>query len=207
MKYSTQVFDGHYDFSKYVSKRRWNSIWHQLNEVLLLSPSSVLEVGPGSGVFKSVASLFNVEVETIDIDAGVSPDYVASATEMPFPDNVFDVVCAFQVLEHLPYDESLKAIAEIARVGKKKAILSLPDCKPIWQYSIHLPKLGKLKFDIPRPLFRAPRHSFDGEHYWEINKEEYPLSRIVADLSKHASVSHTYRVEQNPYHRFFILEL
>ena len=41
----------------------------------------------------------------------------ASVTELPFPDNEFDLVCAFDVIEHVENDE--QAMEEMKRVCKK----------------------------------------------------------------------------------------
>src|SRR3546814_15484912 len=105
-----------------MEKGRWNSIWHQLDEIIRLQPRRVLEIGPGIGLFKRAAGLYGVPVETLDIDPELKPDHVASVTELPFADGEFDVVCAFQMLEHVPYDVSLAAFAERSeerRVGKE----------------------------------------------------------------------------------------
>jgi len=45
-----------------MGKKRWISVWHQLDEVLSLNPSSILEIGPGPGVFKSMIELFLEEI-------------------------------------------------------------------------------------------------------------------------------------------------
>jgi hypothetical protein len=44
----------------------------------------------------------------------------------------------------------------------------------------------------------------DREHFWEINKRGYRLSRVVADFSKYLPLIRTFRVPENPYHRFFV---
>src|SRR3546814_13811200 len=102
-----------------MEKGRWNSIWHQLDEIIRLQPRRVLEIGPGIGLFKRAAGLYGVPVETLDIDPELKPDHVASFTELPFADGEFDVVCAFQMLEHVPYDVSLAALAELSRVENR----------------------------------------------------------------------------------------
>ena len=55
-------------------------------------------------------------------------------------------------------------------------------------------------------MFRAEVHKFDGEHYWELNKVSYSLEKVLRDFSEHAALINTYRVPENPYHRFFIFE-
>ncbi len=100
-----------------------------------------------------------------------------------------------------------QAFGEMARVSRRHVIISLPDARPVWRYQVHIPKFGPCDFFIPRPLFKAPMHKFDGEHYWEINKRGYPLSRVIADLSRHMQLVKTYRVFENSYHRFFIVSV
>jgi ubiquinone/menaquinone biosynthesis C-methylase UbiE len=116
-----QVEKSHYDFEEYIDKNRWNSMWHQLDEVSNFKPDNILEVGPGPGVFKATANIvWEGKVKTLDIDPELNPDYVESVFDMPFDNNSFDVVCAFQMLEHLPYEKSLLAFKEMSRVAKKR---------------------------------------------------------------------------------------
>ena len=201
-----QVQKGHYRFAKYVSKQRWASIWHQLDEVLREEPKTVLEIGPGPGLFKAVASLFGVKVDTLDIDPDLFPDYLASAEQMPFEAKSYDVVCAFQMLEHVAYDTSLVIFAEMSRVAIKHIVISLPDARPSWSYSVYVPMKGQLNFLIPKFWIGPREHIFDGEHYWELNKQGYTLDKVDSDLQAVGNVSliRTYRVQEFPYHRFFV---
>lgn len=203
-----QVDKHHYRFSKYVHKRRWISIYHQLDEVLALEPETVLELGPGPGLFKLLAGHFNIRVETVDLDPDLKPDYVASAEKLPMEKGSYDCVCAFQMLEHLPYEQSQQAFSEMVRVTKKNIVISLPDAKAMWVYSLHIPKVGRKIIHLPRPRFNKVEHKFDGEHYWEINKKGYSLQKIINDFTCERKVSlvKTYRVDEQPYHRFFVFE-
>ncbi|MDA3876553.1 MAG: methyltransferase domain-containing protein [Halothiobacillus sp.] len=200
-----QVDKAHYEFSRYVDKRRWASMWHQLDEVVRLKPEKVLEIGPGPGIFKATAISVGLTVETLDIDPELNPDHVASVFEMPFDDGAFDVVCAFQMLEHLPYEKSLEAFREMTRVARTGVVISLPDAKTLWPMSIYVPKIGNVHFFIPRPRLFPQKHIFDGEHCWEINKKGFSLRKIVEEFVVLGwSLEKTFRVSENPYHRFFI---
>jgi len=153
-----------------------------------------------------MASQFGPRVETLDLDPDLNPDHVAPADAMPFADKSFDVVCAFQMLEHVPYEKSLAIFAEMSRVARKGAVISLANAATCWPYSIYIPKFGILNILVPRPRVRVPQHEFDGQHYWEINKEGYPVSRVQKDLEQAGGlkVRKTYWVHECSYHRFFV---
>jgi len=201
-----QVTKDHYNFQKYVSKQRWASYWHQLDEVIQLLPSTILEIGSGAGVFKQMASGFGLDVETVDIDSELNPDHVASVLDLPFKDNAYDVVVSFQVLEHLPYEQFPRALREMKRVAARYVIISLPDADTVWRYLFYIPKLGEKNLYIKCPRFRLQEHHFDGEHYWEISKKGYPLCRITEELKRQGlELIKTYRVPEFAYHRIFVL--
>lgn len=205
-----QVDKDHYSFSYYITKKRWASFWHQLNEVIELSPKSVLEVGPGPGLFKGMARLFNIDVKTLDIAEDLNPDYLCSAADMSLNDSEFDLICCFQMLEHLPYELALKAFSEMVRVSSKHIIISLPDAKKVWPYSFHIPKKGTKTIHITRPFCPLEKHEFNGQHYWEVNKIGYEVDKVIRDLieaGKNVELVKTYLVPENTYHRFFIFKV
>lgn len=204
--FEKQVQKTHYDFDRYLTKHRWVSLWHQLDEIQKLQPENALEIGPGPGLFKEISSHFGINIETFDIDPELAPDHVGSVLEMPFDDGHFDTVCAFQMLEHLPYEKSLNAFSEMARVAKKNVVISLPDAQKTWRLDIKLPLLGKHRWIVNRTGKPLKAHVFDGEHHWEINKKGFALAKIEEDFGRIAKLCRTYRVFENPYHRFFIFE-
>ena len=205
--YQKQVEYSHYNFSRYITKKRWISYWHQLDEVFKCNPTNILEIGVGSGILKTLCTHFGIDVKTTDIDQELKPDYVASVLNLPFDDDSFDLISCFQVLEHIRYEDFIKALMELYRVARRFVIISLPDAQELWPYQLYIQKVGPLRFYIPRPRIREREHKFDGEHYWEINKKGYPLNRIIFDIKKSGFiVEKSYRVNENPYHRFFIMK-
>jgi len=206
MSETPQVDPSHYEFRSYMSKERWNSVWHQLDEVMRLAPANVLEIGPGPGVFGRVAALFGTRVDTLDLDRNLHPNCIGSATALPFSDDAYDVVCAFQMLEHLPYEQSMSAFHEMARVARNAIVISLPDASPASRLEFRIPKIGTFKGLIRRP-FRRRHHEFDGQHYWEINKRGHSLKAVVADLSTVCRPVRSYRVYEHPFHRIFVFRI
>jgi SAM-dependent methyltransferase len=204
-----QVDKSHYNFKKYFTKERLLSIWHQLDEIIKLNPNSVLEIGPDNGIFKEMAKTFGIDVDTLDIDSELNPDFLAPADNMPFDENTYDVVCAFQMLEHVPFDLSLKIFQEMCRVSSKYIIISLPNDLTAWPMSITIPRIGKLNFYIVKPTFQLREQVFNGEHYWELNRKGYKTNDVVKSLLEQFSslqLIDTYRVKENPYHQFFIFQ-
>jgi hypothetical protein len=195
-------------FEKYVTKKRWTSYWHQLDEVIKLAPDSVLEVGVGAQIFSTIAALYRIPVTTVDIEPAFNPDHVASILKLPFADGQFDISVTFQTLEHLPIDEAMAGLGELVRVSRRYVIISLPDITEIWRYLLHVPKIGIRQFTISRKrLWPRPVALFD-EHYWEIGRPGFSVREVVAQLQKQGvECLRTYRVFENPYHRFFILRI
>lgn len=201
-----QVDASHYDFNTYMTKARWASTWHQIDEVLATQPTSVLEVGPGAGMFAACARTYGLSVRTLDLDPELHPDYVAAADDIPLPDNSIDTACAFQVLEHMPYETSMGALAELCRVARKAVIISLPDVGSGWAETLTIPKLGTYRFILHNPFAKRISHTFDGEHHWEINKQGYALDEVIDRMKTEAAGYNlrTFRVHENLYHRFFV---
>jgi len=88
-------------------------------------------------------------------------------------------------------------------------ILSLPDAKPAVPLILYIPRIVCKKILFSR-LYRAKKHIFNGEHYWEINKEGYPLNKIKDTIKASGEArgffpQKNYRVWENPYHHFFVM--
>lgn len=201
-----QVDHKHYQDLEYNEKGRFCSYWHQINETLLLKPRSVLEIGTGNGFVNHALQSSGIDIKTIDIDQNLKPDYLGSVTSMPIDDNSFDLALCCQVLEHIPYEQFVPALKEINRVIKRNLILSLPDLKRIYRFNVQLPALGEIKWLYHIPRLKPLKWEFNGEHYWNISCEGYPLKRITGDIqSAGFIIQKTFCVLEMPWHRFFVL--
>jgi ubiquinone/menaquinone biosynthesis C-methylase UbiE len=84
----------------------------------------VLEVGCGTGLILSRLAAEASEAVGMDLSKGMLKSArerglsvaVGSATQLPFPDDSFDIVCSFKVLAHVPDIRS--ALSEITRVTR-----------------------------------------------------------------------------------------
>ncbi len=200
----------HYSHS-YLYKGRVFSYAHQIDSILSFEPNLVLEVGIGNGIVSSILRTVGIEVITADRQEELKPDIIASVTKLPLQDNSVDVSLCCQVLEHLPFDQFETAIRELDRVATKGIVLSLPDITPYYEVRLRLPKFGLYQWTGTR-RYRISKKERDkcwqeDGHYWAIGYIETPLNRVVRVITENGlRISRTWRVSENPYHRFFIIE-
>ncbi|MBP9750378.1 MAG: class I SAM-dependent methyltransferase [Candidatus Peribacteraceae bacterium] len=201
-----QVDKDAYDFRRYAAGGRFVSYQRQLGCLLDRKPASVLEVGVGDGLVGDYLRRNTaVQYRSLDVAEDLHPDIIGSVTAIPLPDRDVDIACAFEVLEHLPFESFPAALKELARIARTHVIISLPHYGPAFKCSLKLPLLPELKvaFKIPH----APAHTFDGQHYWEIGKQGYPPSRIRAALKEIGEIEEEFIPFESQYHHFFAVVL
>ena len=98
------------------------------------TPTRVLDVGSADGPSVSWMKASGERV-AVDIDPrGLAPGHglCASALALPFPDATFDVVAAFDVIEHC--DPEDRAVAELTRVLRPggRLLVSVPAYRWAW---------------------------------------------------------------------------
>ena len=132
---------------------------------------------------------------------------MCSVTELTkhFRKNEFDTILCAEVLEHIPFKYFEKSLEELSNVAKNYVILSLPHFGIGLSLNLKIPLIRRINFTIKIPF--PIKHVFDGQHYWEIGKKEYPLRKILKIISKWYNIERTYMISENPYHRFFILRV
>lgn len=181
------------------------SYYHQLAELLALNPENVLEIGVGDGVFRDyIKNNTNIPYTSVDVADDIRPDVVGDVTKLPFQDETFDVVCAFEVLEHIPFEQFERALSELSRVSTRAVVLSLPHFGPPVKFLLKLPFLHEISFAFKIPFAR--KHVFNGQHYWEIGKRGYSQSRIRSIIEKYFVIEKEFVPFENQYHHFFILK-
>jgi SAM-dependent methyltransferase len=198
-----QVPPEHYDWSTYNIKGRWVSYWHQVTEVVSAGATSVLEIGTGTGTVRDTLRNLGIAVTVVDIDAALGVDRVGDVRSLPAADGEFDVVLCSQVLEHVPWDDVPQAVAELRRVCRTHAIVSIPQSGVDVGVTVTLPQLGtrRLAARINSPW----RHRFDGQHYWQVCARGHGR-RVVRDtLSEGFALEREFTVPELTFHRFYVL--
>ena len=200
-----QVNKTEYSFSAYCGIDRWSSYHYQIREILKKNPSDVLEVGTGDGVLKNYLTN-NTEIvyKNLDIAEDLNPDVLGSVDNIPLQMSSYDLVCAFEILEHLPFDKFEVSLRELSRVSRGDVLLSLPHFGPAVKVLLKIPFFPEVKFSFKVPY--PKKHTFNGQHYWEIGKRGYPLSRIRKSIKKYFVITDEFVSFENQYHHFFVLE-
>jgi len=74
----------------------------------------LLDVAPDDFLWNKVFSKADIEYISIDIRPGRRPTMLMDLTRLSFPDNCFDAIICYHVLEHIP--EDVQAMRELYRV-------------------------------------------------------------------------------------------
>lgn len=194
---------GHYSARAYDGRLRWMSYFHQVDLALDGEPAQVLEIGAGSGFISRYLRSIGVDVTTVDSDAERAPDRVGDVRALPFADDEYDTVLCAQVLEHLPREDFGAAIAELARVARRRVVLSLPQTGRALELTVRIPPLRRLalvwKLPSPRPF------AYDGKHHWELGARNARLRDIRRELREKFEIEREFLAPENAYHRFYAL--
>ncbi len=128
-----------------LEKKHWWFIGRQkiilqfLRKHVAPAPLSILNIGAAGGAstqwLSDLGNVVSVETEPSFI-AHLKAQHIevvnASVTAMPFPENSFDLVCAFDVIEHVADDAA--AMREMERVCKAGGVIcvTVPAFKTLW---------------------------------------------------------------------------
>jgi len=195
-------------YVKLPDKGTWISYWYQIYEVLKTNPKTVLEIGPGSKIVTNYLRGIGIKVLTVDINENLDPDIICSVTELSscIRRKVDTVLCA-EVLEHIPFEYFEKSIKEIWNVTRQNAIISLPEGVATLRINLRPPMMREFNIALSIPhMYEILNVPIWKDHYWEIGRGGYSLKKVSSILSKYFMIKNTYRVPENPYHRFFILK-
>jgi SAM-dependent methyltransferase len=200
-----QVNKNHYLTEEYLGIERFNSLQSQFRLCMQGAPGDTfLEVGPGPGLLVGLLKHFGREITTVDFAEDVKPDYVATLPNLPFDNGSFDVVCAFEVLEHIPWDLVPLCVDEMRRISRKKILISLPNQSNLFEKEISLNiTVGNKHFGTTLWKKRLTKITNPEEHFWEIGYGDISLDKTVELFKNLGFRVNTFFVE--PWFQFFIL--
>ncbi|TCJ17626.1 SAM-dependent methyltransferase [Flaviaesturariibacter flavus] len=134
----------HHERTHWWFRARLQLLQFQIARILrkegLKTPLRVLNIGAGGGATSAMLEAFGA-VKSVEYDAdlfiycrdtlGLDVDQ-ASVTELPYADGAFDLVCVFDVLEHV--EDDVKALSEMHRVTRAGGMLfvTVPAFQALW---------------------------------------------------------------------------
>lgn len=180
-----QVDNAHYWTDKYLCPERFLHYREQFTSIHRLNPVSVLEVGPGPGLLTAMLKQFCADVKSVDFADDVVADIHSDIKSMPLADSSYDLVCAFQVLEHLPWEDVKCAISELTRVCRRYVMFSVPNNDFMKKTIFSL----QVEFFNKKRNFSITGRCYDGvsnpvEHYWEIGVGDATCESLVKIVSE-----------------------
>lgn len=203
-----------------IRQRHWMSVYHQLAiPANLEDVQSILEFGPGRGLSGAVLRHYGLDYKCSDVaDFGAKPDFMHSIKEFP-EDQKFDLVCAFQTLEHNPPEDFKVHLEKMRDISNKYVYISLPYYGRWFSFdiSINVPKLNKnfiwtlgfeRLFKKQRPIEKYRQSDTPYAHHWfEVGDEGFSKSDI-RKLGEGVGLKQTkaFHSHSFPYHYFILFE-
>ena len=209
-KYRTEVVDDvEYkygaEWTKVLEERHhWEFYWYQqklMEGFVTPGQDQVLELGVGSGFAANYCRSRGLDVTTLDIDEEKKPDIVANVVTYDF-ERKYDHLMAFEILEHIPYDQFERIIRKIPEFISGYAFISLPrNERVVFNLNLRLPKFRPVSYQ-----WRILKKNITCKaHHWELDYGEY-TNRRVESLFTDAGLRVARRMTCD-YVRFYALEV
>jgi predicted SAM-dependent methyltransferase len=198
----------HYTPAVYDERQRWAAYWYQLDTIRRSGAQSILEIGPGSGtVSLYVRHQMKLQITTFDHDRRSGADIIGDVRQIGrfFSDGSYDAILAFQVLEHIPYEDLPSTLVQIARITRRHFLVSVPHCGRSLQVRIDLGRSVPEAY-ISRKITIPRTWKYNGMHYWEIGARQYRLSQVLSTFAQHFEVKRHYFCPDWAYHYFLECE-
>jgi hypothetical protein len=196
--------------SEYLSKDRLISYHHQLRLIFTLGSQvkDILEIGIFNSLLTDLLKRNGYNVTTADIDPNLEPDIILDLTnDFSTLKDKFDAIVLFQVLEHLPYEQSEQALKKLALITKRFLVISIPYNATFLALQIKYSYIHRSRYLLLNvPKFWSTK-SVCNEHYWEMGLKGYPKKRILDSVAKAGlTIKQEFTDPIHPYHYFLVLE-
>ncbi|MEN8202212.1 MAG: methyltransferase domain-containing protein [Bacteroidota bacterium] len=161
----------------------WMYYWHQINLVRsrIKEGDRILEIGVGTKFTSDYLRSKGFEVVTMDIDPDKKPDIVGNIVEDELKEE-FDFVLAFEVFEHIPFEDFVKVLAKIHPICRKNLLISLPRNEKQWlKLTAELP--GRKTYGFRITTLR--RKVISTHHHWEVDFSPYTKKMLEQTFRDH----------------------
>lgn len=215
-------FDSKKDFSK-SRKPQFNSIFYQASIPILYNDiKSVLEFGGGNNTLKSIIKHYKKKHIDVDFDnEHFNPDYISTISDFESNEK-FDMVCAFQVLEHNPKETIKGHLLKMATLSNRYIYISVPYSGRWISINLNLnfmpTKLGRwnktvcftwpriIKKKRPIEVYKKRIDKYN-PHWWEVGDKDLSKNEFNSIISSaDLKIINSFHNEYFPYHLFYLLE-
>jgi len=160
----------------------WRCYWWQqkLMQGKIDNDHSLLEIGVGSGFTANYLKSRGFHVTTVDIDAAKGPDVIANVVEWTPPEE-YDHVLAFEVFEHIPFEEFERAFQRLSPCCRGSFFFSFPACLA---EKVHIAIYIDGIVNRRKSWWR-PRPISEGHHFWEVGAPGTTLDDLDAMFARY----------------------
>ena len=201
-----------YKTYEYDNMLRFISYYYQIDILRNLEPTCILEIGVGNKTTASYLKNHDFKIHTCDIDENLEPDCVGDIRNLPLENSSYDTVAAFEILEHIPWDDLDQALNELYRVSKKYVVISIPYSSADFEIIIRFPFIKRifnrrfLDIFFRIPFLKRKGKLWSPSHHWEMGRKGYHPKKIRRKLEQYFKIVEEIRPALITGHHFFILE-
>lgn len=207
-----QVDASYYFQKKYASLERFIAYFKQIDLILNSGQEKILFIGVGDGLVVDYLRRADrrLNITTFDLDSDLKPDILGDVRMLPFSDMTFDLVVAFEVLEHLPVEQLPGILEKISQISHS-SIFSLPCRQTSFEGIFKFPGIRtifkrdyfdlKLSFPLKFPGFKE-----SGQHYWEIDARNFSFKKIKTIINHKFKILRIESMPLDSYRLYFVLE-
>ena len=205
---------------KFLNEAHFFSYYLQMKKIYDLKVKSVCEIGPGENFIQKYMKSLDIKYDTMDIFKESNPTYLSTLEDFDIStiDNKYEMVAAFQMLEHSNYDNFKANLQKMKNMSSKYIYISLPYSCNKFSFSFNI-QLGQNKrfkksLELIWPTNKANR-KYRKEymiqfpwaiHYFEIGRKGFPKNKVLDDIqSVGLTILETFH-SQNSYHYFILAE-
>jgi 2-polyprenyl-3-methyl-5-hydroxy-6-metoxy-1,4-benzoquinol methylase len=164
--------DGHWSY--YNTTGEWLGAEDVMKGIqTVLQPKNILDVGCGRGTFVGWGRRLGMDMIGIDFSHwAIQHPYPAAgghihwgdATDIKCADQSFDLVVAFDIMEHIYSEDLEKVVSELRRTSKRFIMYNIAVCEPAERYDLRKNQLP----DKKQMTTAVPGHVHMETHeYWE----------------------------------------
>ncbi len=164
-------------------EKRWRHYWHQqkIMQGWIQPGEHILEIGVGSGFTANYLRSKGFKVTTIDIDEEKHPDIVANIVTHDFAAQAYDHILAFEVLEHIPFEQVETLLPRLHAVCRRMIFISVPmNRATFFHLDLKLPKLKPISWRLTRKIgaITTPHH------FWEVDFQQITRQKLEATFAQ-----------------------